>query len=56
MAEKEEEGQEHWLLRKAKEVKLFYQKKYVLNGYIVQRSNTGRKTDLKSNISRYSAT
>ena len=27
-----------------------------LNGYIVQGSNKEKKTDLKSNISRYSAT
>ena len=31
-------------------------KNKLFNGYIVQGSNTGRKTDLKSNVSRYSAT
>ena len=33
----------------------FVAEKNILNGYIVQGSNTGRKADLKSNISRYSA-
>ena len=31
------------------------EKIYILNGHIVQGSKTGRKTGLKSNISRYSA-
>ena len=32
------------------------EKKKNLNGYIVQGSNNEKKTDLKSNISGYSAT
>ena len=49
LADEEEEGQEQWPRRKAKEVTLVQQEaeKIIILLYIVQGSNTGRKTDLK---------